>query len=147
MIIGEKCSHGGDKDLRSGCCQRHQCQYLLKKSIWQSTPQVYCWPLQVLNNTLIYLRAFLKTQYMAFHLFQGKSRLMYKNIPLLLFIVWVWKGEYIPHSIPDHMLTELILVGLDGYLWISFPRNAIKLGRACILKSCILCIPLLLEGL
>ena len=36
-IIGiiEKCSHGGNKDLRSGCCQRHQCQFLLNKSIWK----------------------------------------------------------------------------------------------------------------
>ena len=40
---------------------------------------------------------------------------MYKKIPLLIFIVWVWKGEDIPHSIPDHMLMALVLVGLDGY--------------------------------
>ena len=32
--IREKCSHIGDKELRSVCCLRHQCQYLLKKSVW-----------------------------------------------------------------------------------------------------------------
>ena len=39
----------------------------------------------------------------------------------------------------------LILVGLDGYLWFLFSRNVIKLGIACILDACILCITLLLE--
>ena len=33
IIIGETCSHGVDKYLRSGFSQRHQCQYLLKKMI------------------------------------------------------------------------------------------------------------------
>ena len=45
--------------------------------------------------------------------------LMQKNNPLLLFIAWVRKIEEIPHSIPDNMLTELILVGLDGHM----PKN------------------------
>ena len=31
--IREKFSHGGNKDLRSNFCQRHQYQYRLKKSI------------------------------------------------------------------------------------------------------------------
>ena len=55
---------------------------------------------------------------------------MYKKIPPILFIAWVWKGEDVPNFIPDHMLTALVLVGLDGYLRLSFPRNAIKLGRS-----------------
>ena len=33
--IAENSSHGGDIDLSSSCCQRHQCQYLLKNSIWK----------------------------------------------------------------------------------------------------------------
>ena len=74
--IREKCSHGGNKDLSYSCCQWHQCQYILKKIIWQSTHQIYSWPCQVLNHILVYLRAFLKTLYMAFHLVQGKSRLI-----------------------------------------------------------------------
>ena len=84
--------------------------------------------------------------YMAFHVFQGKYRPRYKKIPLILFIAGVWKGEEIPNSIPDHMLTALIPVGIDGYCWIYFPRNTIKLGRACILRACLLCISLLFKG-
>ena len=72
---------------------------------------------------------------------------MQKNIPPLLFIAWVWNGEDVPHYIVDHMLTEFILVGLDGYFWLSFSSNAIKLGRACILGACLLCISFLLQGL
>ena len=87
------------------------------------------------------------TLYMEFHIFQGKSRLVYKKTPLLLFILWVRKREYIPHSIPDRILTALIIVGLAGYYWIPFPSNSIKLGRACILGACLLCISLLLEVL
>ena len=45
------------------------------------------------------------------------------------------------------MLPSLILVGIDGYLWLSFPRSSIKLGRACILGACLLCLSLLFEGL
>ena len=45
------------------------------------------------------------------------------------------------------MLTALILVGLDGYFWLSFYRNAIKLGIACILGACLLCLSFLLEVL
>ena len=45
------------------------------------------------------------------------------------------------------MLTELILVGLDGFCWFSFPRNAIKLGRDWILGGCLFSLSLLLEGL
>ena len=67
--------------------------------------------------------------------------------PLFLFIAWVWKGEYIPNYIPDHVLTELMLVILDGYFWISFPKNSIKLVRACILGACLFSLSLLLEGL
>ena len=100
-----------------------------------------------MNHILIYLRAFTKTLYMKFDLVQWKSRLMQKNNPLLLFIAWVRKIEEIPHSIPDNMLTELILVGLDGYCWLSFPRNFIKLGRDCILGEFIFYISLLLEGM
>ena len=33
IIIGEKCGHVGDKDLRFCCCQRQQCQSLLMNSI------------------------------------------------------------------------------------------------------------------
>ena len=72
-----------------------------------------------MNHILIYLRAFTNTLYMKFDLVQWKSRLMQKNNPLLLFIAWVRKIEEIPHSIPDNMLTELILVGLDGHM----PKN------------------------
>ena len=38
------------------------------------------------------------------------------------------------------MLKALILVGLDRYFWLYFPRNAIKLVIACILRECLLCI-------
>ena len=55
--------------------------------------------------------------------------------------------RYVPHSIPDHMLAALILVGLDGYFWLSFYRNAIKLGIACILGACLLCLLFILEVL
>ena len=33
LRVGKKCSHDVDEDLSSGCCKRHQCQYLLKKII------------------------------------------------------------------------------------------------------------------
>ena len=69
-----------------------------------------------------------------------ESRLMYKKIPLLIFIVWVWKGDDVPNSITDHMLMALIIVGLYGYLWLSFPRNSIKIGISCILEACSICI-------
>ena len=147
MRIVEKCSNGGNKDLRAGFCQQNQLQYLLKKNIWQRTPHVYSWPRQVLNHILICLRDFMKTVHMGFHIVQGKSRLMQKKIALIIIIVWVWKGEDIPHSIPDHVFTTLIIVGLDGYFWNSFPRNAIKLVRSCLLGAFLLYISLLLESL
>ena len=117
----------------------------MKKSVWKSTPQVYSWPHQILNNILICLISVMKTLYMEFHTVQGKYGIMKKNIPLLLFILWVWKGEYTPHPITDNMLTSLILVGLDGYFWLSFPRNSIKLSRACILRACLHVFPFYLR--
>ena len=99
------------------------------------------------SSIMIRLRDFQKTLYMVFHVFQGKSRLVWKKIPPLLFITWVWKGEDVPHSIPYQMLTALILVRLDGYCWLSLSSNGIKLGRSCILGSCFLCLSFLFEGL
>ena len=98
-----------------------------------------------MNNILIHLRAFQKTLYMAFHVFQGKSRMTKNKMPTLFFIFWFWEGEDVSHSIHDHMLTALILVGLDGYFWIFFPRNPIKLDRACILRAYLLCLSHILE--
>ena len=43
------------------------------------------------------------------------------------------------------MLTALILVGPDGYYWLSFSRNTIKLDRAYILRACFLCLSRLLD--
>ena len=43
------------------------------------------------------------------------------------------------------MLTALVLVGLDGYCWLSFSRNTIKLDRACMLRVCFLCLSHLLD--
>ena len=59
----------------------------------------------------------------------------------------LWYKEDISHSIPDHILTALIFVGLNGYFCLSFPRNSIKLGRACKLGAYLLCISLILEGM
>ena len=70
---------------------------------------------------------------------------MYKNIPIILSIAWVWKGEEIPYPFTDHVLTALIILGLDGYLWITLPMNHIKLGRECILGACIRCIYLIVD--
>ena len=89
----------------------------------------------------------MKYLYMAFHVVQWKYIIMYKNIPLLLFIAWFWKREDIPHNIPNHMLMALIIVGLDGYFWLTLPSNTIKLGTSYILGECLLYISLLLEGL
>ena len=75
-LIIDKYSHGGDKSLMFGLFQCHQCEYLMKKSILQSTPQVYYLPRQVLNHILTCLRAFMKTLYMVFHVVQGKTILM-----------------------------------------------------------------------
>ena len=40
-----------------------------------------------------------------------------------------------------------IFVGIMGIAEFYFPRNAIKLGRSCILGACLLCISLPFEGL
>ena len=62
-----------------------------------------------------------------------------------LFILWVCNGDEIPNYISDHMLTALILVGPDGYLWLSLSKNPIKLDIACILRACLLFISRLLR--
>ena len=95
----------------------------------------------------ICLRAFMKTIYEVFHVVQGKYRLISKKIPLLLFIAGIWYREDIPHSISDHMLTVLILVGLILCCCISFPRTSIELSKACILNTCLFCLYILLGGL
>ena len=69
------------------------------------------------------------------------------NILLLIIIAWVWKVKYTPNSITDNVLIALILVVLNGYLWLSFPRNYIKLVRDCILGTYMICLSLFLEGL
>ena len=74
-------------------------------------------------------------------------RLTKKNISLLLLVAKVWQGEDIPHPIPDHILKKLILLGFDKDWWISFPRNAIQLDRAYIIGACLICLPILLEGM
>ena len=56
-------------------------------------------------------------------------------IPLVLFIVRVWKREDTPNSILDHMFTAFIFLGLDGYIWISLPKNTIKIGRVYIFRA------------
>ena len=127
VIIKVKYGHGGEIDLRYGCSQRNQYQYLLKESIWKSAFQVYYWPHQVLNHLMIWIRTFLKDPDMAFHSVQGKLILEKNNIPLLILFTGVWQGEETPHPIPDHMLTELTIVRLDGNWWLSLPRNTIKL--------------------
>ena len=45
------------------------------------------------------------------------------------------------------MLTTLILVVLGGYLWIYLTKDFIKLSRACILLSWVLCFYLIPEGI
>ena len=45
------------------------------------------------------------------------------------------------------MITALIIVRLYGYLWISLPINAVKIGITYILGACLLCVSLLLEYL
>ena len=79
------------------------------------------------------VQSLLKGSVQGLHVFQGKFRMVEKKIPLLLFVLWFCNVEDILHPISDHMLTALILVGLDGYFWLSFSRNPIKIDRACIL--------------
>ena len=55
------------------------------------------------------------------------------KLPALLLVVRVRQGENIPHPIPDHMITSLILVGTDNNLYILFPINAVKFNIAFIL--------------
>ena len=45
------------------------------------------------------------------------------------------------------MLKTLIHVGINGYYCIYFPRNSNKIVRSYILGACLLCIPLIIEGL
>ena len=76
IITRKNSNHGGDTYLSYSCFHWHQFQYLLKKSIQQSSPQVRSWPCQVPNHEFIWHRAFLKTLYVVFHVVQGKYRLM-----------------------------------------------------------------------
>ena len=52
---------------------------------------------------------------MQLHVFHGEVVPTKKKALFILLVVSVWQGQEIPHPIPDHMLMELILVGLDGY--------------------------------
>ena len=68
-----------------------------------------------------------------FHIFQGKTVLVEKNIPIYLLVARVWHVEDTPNTILDHVITELILAGLDGDLQIYSLRNSIEFSRACII--------------
>ena len=67
--------------------------------------------------------------------------------PLLLLVARLFQGRYIPHPIPDNILTEFILLGLGGDFQISVYRNSIKLGRSYINFACILCTNILFKGM
>ena len=83
---------------------------------------------------------------MEFHVVQGKYRLMYKDIPLLIFISGFWCRLDIRNYISDHMLIALIFVVFEDFL-ISFSSNTVKLDRAWRLGAYPLRSPLLLEGM
>ena len=72
---------------------------------------------------------------------------MWKDIPLIHFIVRFWYREDIPHSITDHMLMAFILVAFDRNFRLSFSRNTLKLDKYLRLGAYPLCDSLLLEGL
>ena len=130
IIVGNNCSNGGNIYLRSSCCQRHQFQYLLKKSILKSDPQLCSWPCQVLNHVFICLRTTIEELDIEFHIIHSKSVLIEKYIPSFVFFVRVCQGEDIPHTIFYHVLPSLIPVGFYRDFRIYFYRNSIKIDRA-----------------
>ena len=114
--IGYKCGHGGDLYIRPGCCQQNICHYFPKKIILQSAILLHSWPRQVLNHVFILLRTLLKDLDMDFHIVQMKPRLMEKSIPLLLLVARVCQVEYIPYTIPDHVIMGFIIAWIYGNL-------------------------------
>ena len=69
-----------------------------------------------------------------------------KNInSFLACVCLVGRRHTVSHSY--HVVMPSVLTWFDGYLWIYFSRNAIKLNRACVIWACILCFTLLFDGL
>ena len=119
-------SHGGNIDPGSGCCQRHQFQYFLKNIRQQSAPKLHSLPCQVLTHVFIFFRTFMRTLYIVFCLVQGKSRLMYKDIPLLLFIAGYGRENkyHIPFMIICSRHWSLwYLIGISSFPYLGIPLN------------------------
>ena len=66
-------------------------------------------------------------------------------MPLLLLFARVFQGEDIPHPIPRHISTALILVLSGNNLWFTFPSNANELVIPFIFGACIPCLPLIIS--
>ena len=145
--IGKNLSTDGNIDLSYSCCQQHQFQYLLKKSIWKSNPRVCSWPFQILNHVFIWLITLLKVLDTYFHVIQRKYVLIEKQIPSVILVTRVRQGEDTPRTIFYHVFIALILVGFDRYCWIYFSKSSVKLCRAWKLGESTLCSYHLIGGL
>ena len=144
--IEDEYSHGVNIYLRYGCCQRHQCWYILKKSILQIAPQVHSWPFMVLNRIFIHLWSLLKYIDMEFHEFQRDYILMYNIFTLLFFVPILWQGDVIPRPIPENIITGFFLVWLDDDLQMSINSNYIKPVISFIIFAYLLFITIIFKG-
>ena len=82
-----------------------------------------------MNHILVRLRSLLNSLDMAFQIVQGKSGILEKKVPFLIFILIKIQGEDIPHPIINHVL------GITGFTSLGMMLSLFNLSTSPLFLS------------